>query len=274
MDKQAVRRRFDAAAGSYDQAAGLQREVGQLLFNCLPESMSVNCAIDAGAGTGDGGRRLLQRWPAARIIAVDFAARMLTAGGICADVEALPLATNTADLYWSNLTWQWCDATRAAVEAGRILRPRGLLAISSLGPDTLRELRQAFAGIDGFRHALDFSPPSRLYDACAAAGLTDVMVRRDIVQVHHANLRSTLRALRAVGASHVDGDRRPGLLGRRGWRQLEERYEAWRTPAGLPTTYEVLLCTARKPISSPVPTRRSARLSPPVHCWPRPAARA
>jgi malonyl-CoA O-methyltransferase len=249
MDKRAVRRRFDAAAGSYDQAAELQRLVGRLLLDCLPASLAVDRAIDAGAGTGDGSRRLVQRWPSIRIVAVDFATRMLSPGGICADIEALPLPDRVTDLYWSNLTWQWCDTGRAASEAHRVLRDQGVLAVSSLGPDTLCELREAFAGVDGFHHAIDFRPPEQLVDACKMAGFADTALRRETVTVHHADLRATLSALKAVGASHVDGPRRPGLLGRRAWQVLERRYEAWRSAAGLPTTYEVLLCTARKPTS-------------------------
>lgn len=249
MDKRAVRRRFDAAADSYDQAADLQRHVGRLLLDRLPASLVVDDAIDAGAGTGDGSRRLLQRWPSSRIVAVDFAARMLGPDSICADIEALPLPDRVTDLYWSNLTWQWCDTGRAASEAHRVLREQGVLAVSSLGPGTLCELREAFAGIDGFPHAIDFQTPEQLVDACWMAGLAEVALRRETVTVHHADLRATLAALKAVGASHVEGQRRRGLLGRQAWRLLEQRYEARRSEAGLPTTYEVLLCTARKPIS-------------------------
>jgi malonyl-CoA O-methyltransferase len=247
LDKRAVRHRFDNAAGSYDAAADLQRQVADLLFACLPP-LSPSLVMDVGAGTGQGLRRLRQRWPQAEVIAVDFAPRMLAiaGGGICADLESLPIAPGCADVYWSNLAWQWCSPHQAAGEASLVLRQRGLLAVSSLGPATLHELRDAFAGIDSSPHVLRFEPIETLASACAAAGLTDIQVNRRTVRLHHCDLRAALRALKALGANEVGGQRRPGLLGRRAWQTIEARYESHRTAAGLPTSYEVHLCTARK----------------------------
>lgn len=248
MDKQAVRHRFNRAAGSYDSVAELQRRVADLLFATLP-AKSPSHIIDAGAGTGHGSRALQQRWPTSAILAIDFAQAMLrvAGGGICADIEHLPLADTCTDLYWSNLAFQWCNATAAMAEASRVLKPAGFLAISTLGPGTLDELRQAFSGLDGFQHVLDFEPASRLEAACAAANFVDISIFAQTIQFHHPDLRASLQALKALGASHVGGPRRPGLLGRKAWQTVEVRHEATRTAAGLPSTYEVILCTARKP---------------------------
>ncbi|MDP2809076.1 MAG: methyltransferase domain-containing protein [Rhodocyclaceae bacterium] len=252
MNKRAIRRSFDRAAGSYDAAAALQRQVGELLLAVLPgltfenRGLSPISILDAGCGTGHALNLLAGRWPDARIVAADFAPAMLrtAGGGVCADIEALPFADATFDLYWSSLTFQWCDARLGLAEAARVLAPGGRLAVSSLAPGTLAELDAAFTGIDGHRHVLDFAPAQALADACIAAGLRNVAVLRKTVRHHHADLGSLLSTLRLIGANQVGDRRRQGLMGRRTWQAFEAHYESLREAAGLPVTWEVLLCTA------------------------------
>jgi malonyl-CoA O-methyltransferase len=250
MSKHAVRRSFDRAATSYDAAARLQRRVCQLLFDQLADPAPARI-LDAGCGTGYALGLLAGRWPGSRIFAADFAPAMVATagGGICADIEALPFAAASFDLYWSSLSFQWCDAGRAIAEATRVLAPGGRLAVSSLGPGTLAELREAFAGTDRHRHVLDFPPADTLATACAATGLADVRLDSHTLRFHHGDLAALLRELKALGANQVGSQRRPGLMGRAAWQTVERRYEARRETAGLPATFEVVLCAASKPIS-------------------------
>ena len=251
MNRRAIRRSFDRAAASYDSAATLQRRVCELLLAELPEA-TPRTILDAGCGTGYALGLLRARQPDASIIAMDFAPAMVAAagGGVCADIEALPFPPSRFDLYWSSLSFQWCNAHRAISEAARVLAPGGILAVSSLGPGTLAELSDAFAGIDGHRHVLDFPPVDSLPAACAATGLTNVRMVRRPVRLHHATLADLLGELRALGANQVGAARRPGLMGRRAWQTVEQRYEARREAAGLPATFEVILCLASKPHTS------------------------
>jgi len=246
-----VRRAFDRAAPRYDDAAVLQRQVGTLLLQSIP-ACNLKTILDAGCGTGHGAQLHHTRWPLAQVIAADFAFSMVrtAGGGVCADMEKLPFASGTFDLYWSNLAFQWCDSPRALSEAAHVLKPGGRLAVSSLAPGTLRELESIFAGLDTYRHVLDFSPPQTLTDACHAAGFHEVTLHTVTVRCYHPDLRSLLHSLKSLGANQVGLHRRPGLFGRRGWQTLETRYEALRSAEGLPVTYEVVLCSAKKPLAS------------------------
>jgi len=250
MSKSRIRRSFGRAAASYDSAATLQRQVCELLLAALPECGAMTI-LDAGCGTGHALAALARRWPDAQLVAADFAPAMLTVagGGVCADIEALPFAAASFDLYWSNLTVQWCNPARTLAEAARVLAPGGRLAISSLATGTLAELRSAFAGTDHHRHVLDFSPPAALAEACIAAGLTEVEWSLHPLRLHRPTLVDLLRELKALGANEVGPGRRRGLLGRKTWQAVEQRYERQRDTAGLPASYEVILCTARRPIS-------------------------
>lgn len=245
-----VRKAFNRAAASYDAAATLQRRVCELLLEEVA-TPAPGRVLDAGCGTGYGRNLLAARFPEANIVAADFAPAMVTAagGGVCADIEALPFPDAAFDLYWSSLSFQWCDAGRAVAEAARVLAPGGRLAVSSLAPGTLAELDAAFAGTDANRHVLVFHPPKVLSTACRRANLTDVRLELQTLCFHHPDLTSLLRELKALGANQVVAGRRPGLMGRRAWQAVEQRYEARREPAGLPATFEIILCTAAKPIS-------------------------
>lgn len=246
--KQRVRESFDRAAVTYDAAAIVQRRVCDHLLEQLPDGASTPAHIlDAGCGTGYGARRLRARFPAARITGVDFAPSMLeiatnaTDACFAADIEHLPFDAGSFDLWWSSLTIQWCDAHTVFAEAARVLRPGGRVALSTLGPDTFFELREAFAGIDQHRHTLPFSEPVDIADALERAGFADLVLLRAPHIVHYPDLKTLLRAVKDIGAQNVGEGGRSGMMGRSSWRRVEAAYEQFRTPAGLPASYDVIL---------------------------------
>src|SRR3989338_6850131 len=176
IDKRRMRRAFNRAAADYDSAAVLQREVCARMLERL-EYIKLQPAriLDAGSGTGWGTRQLAEKYPAAQIASLDIAIGMLQAarshsgwwrklfGGaqqmqVCGDIEALPLAANSVGMAWSNLAMQWCNDLHATfTELHRVLKTDGLLMFSTFGPDTLKELRQAFSGVDRHNHLHPFA---------------------------------------------------------------------------------------------------------------------
>lgn len=251
--KSRVRDRFSAAAASYDAVAGAQREIAQTLAHSLHDAPAPSRWLDAGCGTGYASALLAPRWPDAQAFALDAAvgmcARHPSAGRavIGGDIEALPLATGTLDLYWSSLAWQWTCSERAAREAFRVLRPGGRLCVATLGPRTLLELREAFAEVDTHPHIRSFEPPEQALAALSAAGFADIRLQRADTCFHAADLRGLLAILRELGASELGESRRRGLLGRHAWQRLNQACEARRSAAGLPGRYDVLYLNARRP---------------------------
>lgn len=250
--KALVRRSFARAAESYDQAAVFQRDCGERLFAALTPAPAPRRVLDIGCGTGHGAALLQGRWPGAQCVALDFAIDMLRrvpdkAARLCADAEALPVASASTDLVWSNLTLQWCDPSRFASEAARVLRPGGRVAVSTLGPGTFAELRRAFAVADAYRHTAAFHGAERLRAAFTAAGLRITQLRVVPLVLHYPDLGSLLAEVREVGANRVTGgNRRVGLMGKATWRRFAEQYEALRAAQGLPLSYETLLIHASK----------------------------
>lgn len=250
--KQRVRESFDRASVTYDAAATVQRQVCERLRDELTVLRTPARILDAGCGTGYGARLLRARWPAGTITGVDFAPAMLEiarhATDVClsADMEQLPFADHSFDLWWSSLAIQWCNPDKVFQEAARVLQPGGQLALSTLGPGTFAELRAAFAGVDQHRHTLPFSTPEVLVAALERAGFTAVRVLREPHAVFYPDLKSLLRSVKDIGAHTVGEGARTGMLGRSAWRRVEAAYEAYRTSQGLPASYDVLLCYATR----------------------------
>lgn len=251
--KHRVRDAFDRAAATYDGAAVVQRRVcDRLLAELAWDGDPPESILDAGCGTGYGAANLHGRWPAARVAGLDFAPAMLALARtalddrLAADIERLPFAAHSFDLWWSSLSIQWCDAAAAFGEAARVLRPGGRIAFSTLCPDTFAEVRAAFASIDGHRHTLPFNEPDALGQALQRAGLRSMRLVRERHTVFYPDLRTLLRSIKDIGAHNVGEDGRHGMLGRAAWRRVEAAYEQFRTPAGLPASYDVLLGYASK----------------------------
>lgn len=248
--KARVRASFERAAATYDAAADVQRRICDRLLAGLP-TLAPRRLLDAGCGTGYALPLLQARFPAAQALALDLSAAMLAriaapCARVVGDLERLPLADASLDLYWSSLAVQWCELPAVLGESRRTLRPGGCLALASLGPQTFGELRHAFAGVDGHAHTLPFHRPDEVGEIATAAGLTAVDVRRHEEIAYYADFRSLLQAVKAVGANQLGAGRRTSLMSRAGFARAEAALETLRLPAGLPLTYDVITLYARK----------------------------
>lgn len=248
--KTRIRQSFERAAATYDSAAAVQRNICAQLLASLPSGLTPARLLDAGCGTGHALGLLAKRFPAAAALALDFSPAMLqrvtsTAGRLAGDLEHLPLAAASVDLYWSSLAVQWCELPQVLAEARRVLSANGQLALASLGPDTFRELRHAFAGVDSYRHTLAFHTPAEITAMAHAAGFAAVDVRRDTQTAHYPDFRTLLKAVKAIGANQLGDGRRTGLMSRRSFSTAEAACETLRTPTGLPLTYDVITLNAR-----------------------------
>ena len=231
-DRRATRRAFQRAT-DFDSACVVHDEARRRLLQRLELlRLAPEIAIDLGCATGRGAVELAARYPDARILAIDSSASMLgearrrvraipqveVLGG---DAESLPVRGAVAGLIFANLVLPWCLPQLVFAEAARVLAPDGLLVFATLGPDTLREVRRAWAQVDRDIHVHAEFDMHDLGDLAMAAGLAEPVLDVDRLEVTYAEVASLVRDLRACGAVNVAAGRRRGLASEQRWRRFE-----------------------------------------------------
>lgn len=257
LERPEIRASFDRASTTYEAAAVLQAQVADELVNRLePFNFKPEVVLDLGAGTGRMTSALKKRYRRALVIAVDLAPGMLREARrhqqllrrferVCGDATRLPIADASVDVVVSSLMLQWCHPPdEAFAEIRRVLKPGGFVAFSTLGPDTLKELRSAWADADGeqppYNHVNHFTDMHDVGDAVVRAGLSEPVLDVDRVQLTYENALSLMRDLKSIGAHNVTAGRPRGLVGRTKLKRMQDAYETFRRDGRLPATYEVV----------------------------------
>ena len=250
FDAKQVRRAFSRSAASYDAAAQLQHAVEARLLESLDY-------LDDPA---------VQREPPHRVLDLALPMLRLARGTsarstgwlsnpfarkpaqVCADARALPLAEASVDVLFSNLCVQWVEDLDALF-AGfrRVLKPNGLLLVSTFGPETLWELRDAFAHADAAPHVSPFADIAGFGDALVRAGFRQPVLDREEETTHYPDLPALMRELRAIGATNALASRRHTLTGRSRFATAASAYETHRDAQGLPATWETITAMAWAP---------------------------
>ena len=265
LNKKLIAESFSKAATNYEESAFLQKEVASRLLERL-ELMNVKpkTVLDAGCGTGFCTRILDKKFSKAKTIGVDIAAGMIEYAkkqkGLfnkieyqIADVEKLPFNNSQFDLIFSNLTVQWVgDLKQMFTELNRVLKPGGLLVFSTLGPDTLIELKQSWQQVDQRVHVNDFFDMHIVGDKVHAAQFENTVMDRDVITLTYKTMLGLMKDLKAIGAHNMDTERQKGLMGKSKFEKLKNAYEQFRWEGGeLPATYEVVYGHAWKKLESP-----------------------
>jgi malonyl-CoA O-methyltransferase len=264
LDKKAVRRSFERAAPSYDRHAVLQREVESRLLERIEfQRVEPQSILDLGCGTGSASRQLATRYRQAVVLALDWATAMLAKSGnapgtvsgqesgphpVCADMHAIPLASRSVDLVFSNLALQWSyDLPAVFSEFRRIMRADSMLIFSCYGPDTLFELKQSWREVDDFQHVNDHPDMHDIGDELMAAGFREPVMDAEHLTVDHPDLMSLMHDLKGTGERNAASHRFTGLTGKGRLNRLSKAYEQYRRNDRYPASYEVIYGAAYAP---------------------------
>ena len=258
VDKRQVQRQFSRAAPGYTAAANIQHRMSaQLLALLTPHLPSPPARItDLGCGTGTSLAALRRRFPHAQLNGLDISTQMLklatqtepTAHYRRADIEDWHPDT-PQDLLFANASIQWCDHCPVIRAAHQALAPHGTFAFSSFGPQTHRELAQAWAATAPADQPANADPRLTLPTAATYRNALEnggFQLLKNTEQLIHAtfpNARALLDSIKKTGATQAAPTRRRGLLGRHRYRQFLDHLDRANPPQ---LSYQALFFIARK----------------------------
>ena len=216
-------------------------------------------ALDVGSGDGADLRALSTRYPEANLVGVDlnpgrgFAKKSLVGqirnllgrrGGsmlVQADTGRLPFANASADLIWSNCTLHWVfNAEISIAEWSRVLKPDAALLFSCFGPDSLHQVRDAFAAVDQSPHTIAFTDLHDYGDMLASHGFAQPVMDAEHLTLTYDNAQTFWADVRALGGNPL-ADRRRGMIGRAAAGRLQAALDAQRNSEGkLELTFEII----------------------------------
>lgn len=249
----ALRAAFEDAPAGYMGSDDLQRGIAdELLERLAGVKIEPRAVVDLGCGSGHAARALQKMYRRADVIGVDPArgpARRIGGGwrpgrrphAVRAEAARLPLPDASVDLLYSNLLFRWMHEPRALfTELRRVLRPDGVLMFSTLGPDTLWELREARAALDERAQVVELSDMHDIGDELLAAGFRDPVMDVDRLRRGYADVRALLRATRAIGAPATAAGGPRGLAGRAALERLRAAWPACDDDGSLLASWEVV----------------------------------
>lgn len=257
--KDKIKECFNSAAVTYRDAAFIQLKSGKELLEELNNfELTPHVVADIGSGIGCLTKQLAAKYPASRIIQVDFAQEMLNEAirhqnfnnifYMNSDFDYLPFIQESVDLVFSNFSLQWSlDISKTFLELYRVLKPNGYCLFTTLGPTTLFELRNCWQLIDSDSHTNHHDSVECIINYLNASKFKIIEIKSSIKTAHFINFIDILHNLKAVGANCVINKKANSLMGKSVLRQLAEHYEQYRDANGkLSLSYEVISVIAIK----------------------------
>lgn len=232
--KRDIRRRFDRAAADFGSADFVHAATREGLLERLePLLVEARTILDLGSATGAAGRLLRKRFRQAHLVSLDFSLAMLEAARrrksllskssfVLADAEHLPFADGAFDLVVANQLLPWIpEPDRLFAEVARVLRKGGVFAFATLGPDSLRELAEAWSGVDAAAHVNRFPDMHDVGDSLVRAGLADPVLDVDRLVIRYEDTDRLFADLTHAGARNALAARPRGLVGRGRFRAMK-----------------------------------------------------
>lgn len=253
LDARSIMQASRRASGCNPHDTILARRSGQELIERLALlDIEPRAILDLGCGAGIEAELLARCYPEALVAGLDLCSasfhahdRASTWSAVVGDAVGLPFKTDAFDLVFANLILPWCEPVVALNEIARILVSGGAVVLATLGPDTLRELRAAWIGVDDHEHVHQFVDMHDLGDTLLHAGFTEPVLDVQILGFTYRDLNSLADDLRALGATNVLAHRRRTLTGRSRWQAFEDAYPSLeRDPGRLRATFELIYTVA------------------------------
>jgi malonyl-CoA O-methyltransferase len=249
-----ISKAFNQHAKDYELAAKVQQEIGERLLERLHYlKMVPQRILDLGCGPGFFSCALAQMYPKAQIVGVDIAQLMLMQARkkyswrrkwplVAANMTQLPFASGVFDLVFANQVIHWGESLPQVFrELNRVMNTNGCLMFTTLGPDTFKELKTAWAEVNTYAHVNEFPDMHDVGDCLMSEHFLEPVVDMEMLEVHYESLSKLLQSLKAQGVKNINTARNQGLTGKASWARFEANYAQFQTPTRkYPLSYEVV----------------------------------
>ncbi|MBX9706051.1 MAG: methyltransferase domain-containing protein, partial [Gammaproteobacteria bacterium] len=134
-----------------------------------------------------------------------------------------PVTLSTGfDVIFVNMLLPWIADTQALLlRLQQLLAPNGLLLLSTLGPDTLKELRATWQTLDNLEHVNMFIDMHDLGDQLRALEFESVVLDRENIEVAFSDVPTLLHTLKVCGSVKQQPTQ---FVGQVVWQQLIKQY--------------------------------------------------
>lgn len=251
--KDTIKRNFDRSARYYDKYSGIQDQVATRLIAALGADEFTEI-VDIGCGTGTYTKLLRQRFPSAKIKAIDISDEMIKLAEeklshektefIAADAETAVFDQNF-DLITSNACLQWFGDFEKAVTGYRdSLEENGTILFSVFGPQTFQELGLSLKKLYDFDTELS---SNEFLDENSVTQILEkhfgrVSVTSETVKHRYDSLWQLLETIKYTGTrgSGINGK----ILKKSQIAELEKVYND--DFSAIVATYQIFYCKAEK----------------------------
>lgn len=165
---------------------------------------------------------------------------------VCADAEKLPLRSAAVEQIYSNLAFQWLQTPATTfADFKRVLTPNGRLVFSTFGPDTLKELKAAWASVDDRRHVNRFFSVDEIVKQLRIAGFYRIDHDSKPWVRDYPSVLALMRELKGLGAHHVNQSGQRKLTTKSELQKMMDNYQSQSPGSGIAASYDILLIEAR-----------------------------
>ncbi len=254
IDKKIIEANFSKHARDYDQHSRVQNLCAAILIKEV-NSDGFASILDIGCGTGNYTMLLKNKFPQAKIKAVDISAEMIEVAKdklerrqvefIVADAENLNLKEKF-DLISSNASFQWFqDLESDLIRYKEVLNEGGFILFSTFGPKTFSQLHSCLE--EFLNKSLSISAANFLKQEEVAKILKNIFSEVQVKEeIYNQNYNSLLELLESVRCTGTRGD---SLRGEIFWTprtitSIEEIYK--KRFKNIVATYQMFFCRGIK----------------------------
>jgi len=248
---------FSIKSSTYDKYSIVQKEVTKRLLERIKLlKIKPSNVLDIGSGTGHLMQKMFSNFSDSNLVCLDISKEMLKVSKekntkfnlICGDAEELPLKEESFDLIMTSFTLQWCnDLKKIFSDIKKLLTKNGVFIFSTVGPDTLFELRESFERIDNFQHINNFKDMHLYGDLLISLDYVDPVLDVERIVIQYESFTELLKSLKCTG-SNIVLSKKDNTLSQSEIINLEKEYTKFKKDNFYPATYEVIYGIAWKKI--------------------------